>query len=113
MLQDALFIRNDVSSFYDGGLFGFRMAELESMKKRIAAGEDIKNKYFLFDHGNRLNAESVRWCQLNNILVCVSVNFGHYSMEDPIFGAKRDIEYLKKSGVKIFQIDSDFDAYFD
>jgi hypothetical protein len=67
----------------------------------------------MFDHGNRLNAESVRWCQKNNIMVCASVNFGHYTLEDPVNGAKRDIEYLRKSGVRIFQIDSDFDAFFD
>jgi len=113
MLEEAFFIRNDVSEFYEGGLFGFRMAEVEAMRKRMAAGEDIRKKYYLFDHGNRLNAETVRWCQKNGIMVCASVNFGHYMLEEPTSGARRDIEYLRRSGVRIFQIDSDFDAYFD
>jgi len=112
MLKDAVFLRNDVIDLYDGGKFGFRMSEMDKIKKMVAEGKDVANKYYLFDNGNKINADAARWCQKNNILVCPSVNFGHYTLEDPKTGAKRDIEYLIKSGVTMFQIDSDFDAYF-
>ena len=113
MLDGAFFIRNDVESFFSGGKFGFRMAVLPEMLKRIDNGENISGKYYLFDHGNRINAEAARICQKNNIDVCASVNIGHYVLEPHEYGAMRDIEYLKKAGVTLFQIDSDYDKYFD
>ena len=112
MLADALFLRNDVMSFYEGGKFGFRMSELDKIKQLVANHDKVINRYYLFDHGNRINAETARWCQKNNIPVCTSVNIGHYKMEDPFMGAKRDIEYLIKCGITLHQIDSDFDDFF-
>jgi hypothetical protein len=112
MLKDAVFLRNDVIDLYDGGKFGFRMIEMDKIKKMVAEGKDVANKYYLFDNGNKINADAARWCQKNNIWVCPSVNFGHYTLEDPTMGAKRDIEYLLKCGVEAYQIDSDFDAFF-
>ncbi len=113
LLQGAYFIRNDLRAAFDGGKYGFRMAEVEEMKKRLAAGEDIAASYYLFDHGNRINAETARWCQKNSIEVCASVNVGHYRQEFHLEGARRDIEYLRKCGVTVFQIDSPYDAFFD
>jgi hypothetical protein len=74
--------------------------------------KNVVDKYYLFDHGNRINAETARWCQKNNITVCSSVNIDHYKMEDHYMGAKRDIEYLNKCGITIHQIDSDYDDFF-
>ncbi|MBN2814014.1 MAG: hypothetical protein JXQ80_08040 [Bacteroidales bacterium] len=112
MADEAYFIRNDIASFFTAGSFGFRMEELPAMKKRLSQGEDIQKKYYLFDHGNRINAEAARWCQQHNIEVCASVNIGHYFYESHEKGAHRDIEYLKQSGVTLFQIDSDYDQHF-
>jgi hypothetical protein len=50
-------------------------------------------------------------CQSVSIPVVPSVNFGHYRIENPKRGAKRDIEFLKECGVTQFQIDSDFDDW--
>lgn len=113
MLNESVFLRNDVIDMYDGGKFGFRMTELPKIQKMIFEGQDVSKKYYLFDHGNRINAEAARWCQKNNIMVCASVNFGHYSLEDPTIGSKRDIEHLIQCGVTVFQIDSDFDDFFN
>lgn len=112
MLEDAVFLRNDVIDLYDAGKFGFRMSEMDKIKQMVKDGKDVAKKYYLFDNGNKINADAARWCQKNNILVCPSVNFGHYTLEDPTKGAKRDIEYLIKCGVTMFQVDSDFDAFF-
>lgn len=111
MLESAFFIRNDIEPFIKKGMYGFRMSELPEMKKRMANGENINKKYYLFDHGNRINAEAARWCQQNNIEVCTSVNVGHYQFEPHRISAQRDIDYLKKSGVLIFQIDSEYDQF--
>ena len=86
MLKDAYFIRNDVRSYFAEGKFGFRMQEVYDMKKRLDKGEDISAQYYLFDHGNRINAEVVRWCQQHYIDVCASVNTGHYIMENHAMG---------------------------
>lgn len=113
MLDDAFFIRNDVEAYFNKGKFGFRMTEIPDIKKRMESGENIAVKYYLFDHGNRINAEAARWCQKNSIEVCTSVNIGHYINENHETGARRDIDYLQQAGVTIFQIDSDYDQYFN
>jgi glycerophosphoryl diester phosphodiesterase len=113
MLKSAYFIRNDVRMYFEAGKFGFRMSEAEAMWERLKAGEDIAAHYYLFDHGNRLNAEVTRWCQRYAIDVCASVNIGHYRMEDHAMGARRDILHLQDCGVTCFQIDSDYDEYFN
>jgi hypothetical protein len=85
----------------------------------------MKSRYFLFDHGS-LTAEMVRWAQSNGLRVIPSINVYHY--HDPatmagksreelaplIFAAaQKDIEKLKALGVTDFQIDSEFDRFFD
>jgi hypothetical protein len=113
MLKDAYFIRNDIRPYFEGGKFGFRMQEAYAIKERLDNGEDIAAHYYLFDHGNRINAEVARWCQKKYIDVCASVNIGHYRMENHTMGAKRDIGHLKDCGVTLFQIDSPYDEFFD
>jgi len=113
MLVDAYFIRNDVRPFFKKGKFGFRLNEAEEMRERLRQGEDVAAHYYLFDHGNRINAEVARWCQRNSIDVCASVNIGHYKMEEHRAGARRDIQHLKSCGVTMYQIDSDYDQHFD
>jgi len=112
MLDDAFFLRNDIMQYYDGGKFGFRVSEIEIIKNLMLQDKNVVDKYYLFDHGNRINAETARWCQKNNITICSSVNIDHYKMEDHYMGAKRDIEYLNKCGITIHQIDSDYDDFF-
>lgn len=111
LAESAFFIRNDVEPYFGEGKYGFRISEIPDMERRIRAGEDVASRYYLFDHGNRINGESVKWCQKNGIDICASVNIVHYVNEDPFDGAKRDIEHLKRLGVTIFQIDSDFSEW--
>ncbi len=113
MLHETYFIRNDLREYFGDGKYGFRMHEAIEIKKRLEAGENIAAHYYLFDHGNVINAQAARWCQNNAIDVCASVNVGHYRMEEHSMGARRDIEYLKKAGVTMFQIDSPYDDYFN
>jgi glycerophosphoryl diester phosphodiesterase len=113
MLDETYFIRDELKTFYQKGKYGFRMYEVDKMRARLISGENIAAHYYLFDHGNRINAEVARWCQKNHIEICASVNVGHYRMEHHFNGAMRDIDYLKKSGVTLFQIDSQYDDFFN
>ena len=112
LLDGSFFINHGIKPYFKAGKFGFRMSEIHDMQKRSEQGEEVATNYYLFDHGNRINAETARWCQKNNIEICASVNVGHYQLENDLMGAKRDIEYLKKCDVTIFQIDSQYDAFF-
>jgi glycerophosphoryl diester phosphodiesterase len=112
LLSDAYFIDRDAREYFSGkARFEFRVREAEEIRKRLEQGEDVASHFFLFDHGNRLNAETVKWCQQNNIAVVASVNIGHYKFENHMEGAFRDIEYWKACGVTEYQIDSDYDQW--
>lgn len=112
LLEESFFIDHAVQPYFKGGKFGFRMSEVNLIQEKLEQGEDVAAHYYLFDHGNRINAEIARWCQKNHIEICASVNVGHYKLEDDLTGAERDIEYLKKCGVRIFQIDSQYGKFF-
>jgi glycerophosphoryl diester phosphodiesterase len=95
------------------------------LRARLDADPAARSSYFLFDHGT-LTAEMVKWAQGLGVRVVPSINVYHYydpqtmtgkSREElaPIIlaAAKRDIEKLKALGVRAFQIDSEFDRWFD
>ncbi|MCD8538901.1 MAG: hypothetical protein LRY55_03410 [Leadbetterella sp.] len=112
LLLGAYFIRKDIEKYFPRkAKFGFRIHEWEQIKDKLAAREPVASRYFLFDHGNRLNSEIIKWCQSHNITVVPSVNIQHYQSEDFRHGAARDIAFLKACGVIEYQIDSDFDDY--
>lgn len=107
----ACFIRNDVKPMFGKSMYGFRITEIPEMTERINKGENIAKEYYLFDHGNRLNGESVAWANKHGIKVCASINFTHYKFEDWHEAVQRDIQHLRKLGIIYYQIDSDFAKY--
>ncbi|UOB17266.1 glycerophosphodiester phosphodiesterase family protein [Abyssalbus ytuae] len=112
LLKDSYFIDKEARKYLWGkAKFEFRVSEGMEIKRQLDEGLDVSCHYFLFDHGNRLNAEAVKFCQKYNISVVASVNIGHYRFEDHLEGAQRDIEYWKKCGVTEFQIDSDYNQW--
>lgn len=92
--------------------FCVRANEIDFLKEKILKGEDIACHYFLFENGNRLASEAIKWCQQNYVSVVPTVNIWQYQSENYMRGAKRDIEFFKECGVTEFQIDSDFDEWF-
>jgi glycerophosphoryl diester phosphodiesterase len=111
-LNGAYFIDTNAREYFWGKTkFMVRIGEANMIKEKLAKGEDVACHYFLFDDGAKLNATLIKMCQKASITVVPSVNFGHYHDEDPVRGAKRDIEFLKACGVTEFQIDSDFDDW--
>lgn len=97
-----------------------------SLRPRLEADPGLQDKYFLFDEGTTLTAEMVRWAQERGIKVVPSINAYHYFDPKTMQGksreelaklilplARRHIEALKALGVTEFQIDSEFDEWFD
>jgi len=112
LLSGSYFIDKEARKYFWGkAKFEFRISEALKIRAKFDSGEDVASNYFLFDHGNRLNAEAVKWCQKNKITVVASVNIVHYRFENHLDGAFRDIKYWKECGVTEFQIDSDYDKW--
>jgi len=91
--------------------FSIRANEIGLLMEKRQNSEDIACHYFLFENGNRLASEAIKWCQQNYITVIPTVNIWQYKNENYLWGAKRDIEFFKECGVTEFQIDSDFDEW--
>ena len=109
LMSGAYFIDYDARKYFWGeAKFMIRVDEVNEIKAKFWKGEDVACHYFLFDAGTRLTSTFVKMCQMAHITVVPSINFGHYHYEDPVRGAQRDIEFMKKCGVTEFQIDSDF-----
>ena len=112
LLEGAYFIDKHAREYFWGkAKFLLRANETEAMLAKYKNGEDIACHYFLFDDGAKMTSSLIKMCQKAHIAVVPSVNFGHYKSENPMRGAKRDIESLKECGVTEFQIDSDFDDW--
>jgi len=112
LLEGAYFIQPEaIEHFWGQAKFSFRASQLQKIKERMDSGEDISQNFFLFDNGNLLYSEIIKWCQHNSITVVPSVNIGHYKFENHLDGARRDIEFLKNCGVTEFQIDSHYDKW--
>lgn len=78
-----------------------------------AAGQNISERHFLFEHGRQLDEETVRSAQDLGVQVVPSINMFHYAeLGDPREAAERDIERLLGLGVIEFQIDSIYEALF-
>ena len=86
--------------------------DLEYIQQAIQKGENVKDLYFLFEHGNEVDEATITWAQELGITIVPSINTFHYKTEDPMQGAKEDIEWLQKAGVTEFQIDSEYDRWF-
>ncbi len=110
-LQQCVFIDQGARKVYwNKARFSVRVAELPDIHEKWRAGEEVASHYFLFDHGNRLHPEAVRLAQAMSLEIIPSVNTFHYDRENPKLSGLRDIEHLRKLGVRIFQIDSVYDG---
>lgn len=97
-----------------------------SLKPHLDREPAAKEKYFLFDEGTTLTAEMVKWAQSLGVKVVPSINAYHYYDPKTMAGktraelaelilprARQHIEALKALGVTEFQIDSEFDGWFE
>jgi glycerophosphoryl diester phosphodiesterase len=105
-LLDGLYMISGKSEdFIEKAKFGFPVTAIPEMMDRLANGEEIARHYFLFDSGNRMTSHAIKLCQRNYITVIASVTRSDYQFENALRGAKRDISFLKESGITVFMID--------
>lgn len=107
--QTIIIDRDARNHFWGEARFSVRVAEMPEIFAKWRNGEEVACHYFLFDHGNVLSAQWVRLAQRMSMEVIPSVNIFHYRNENFLFGGVRDIGYLRKLGVLLYQIDAIFE----
>lgn len=114
MMSNLIFLDKEARKYFWGvARFGVRVRELPEIYEKFLKGEDVASNYYLFDHGMELTALSIKLAQKMHLEVIPSVNIGHYKLEHHMTGAERDIQYCRAMGVTAFQIDSDYDRFFE
>jgi hypothetical protein len=84
----------------------------QSLKEAAERGEDVRDLYFLFEHGRDLDAETVRYAQKLAVPVVPSINIFHYDdLPDHMGAAESDIHRMLQLGVTEFQIDSPYEKW--
>ncbi len=111
--QTIIIDRDAREHFWGEVRFSVRVAEMPEIFAKWRNGEDVACHYFLFDHGNVLSAQWVKLAQSMSMEVIPSVNKFHYRNENFLFGGVRDIHYLRKLGVMLYQIDAVFEENLD
>jgi hypothetical protein len=95
------------------------------LKAKLEADPGVVRHYFLFDEGS-MSSGAVNWARALGLRVVPSINVYHYYDAASMAGktreelapiilaaARRDVEKFKALGVTEFQIDSEFDAWFE
>ncbi len=105
LLDSAFVIGSDESRehFLDKAKIG---TNPEALRAAVARGEDVANRYFMFGHAKRFNAEVVELCRAHNVAAVPSINTFHYPGPNHLNPATADIRRLRALGVTHFQIDS-------
>jgi hypothetical protein len=93
---------------------------------RVATNPRARQRHFLFDEGRRLSNRRLRWARTLGIKIVPSVNVFHYEESAAIASkpapdrpalvlaaARAEIKRLKANGLREFQIDSEFDGWFN
>ncbi len=84
----------------------------ERLRAAVESGEDVAERYFLFEHGRDLDAETVRHAQRLGVTVVPSINIFHYDdLDDHMSAAEADVKRMLELGVTEFQIDSPYDVW--
>jgi len=111
MLNDCYVIGTSESRKYFEGKAKVG-APYQYLKEIASTDKDVRKKFFLFEHGNQLDDEKLKWAAANKITLVPSINKFHYKDQEKMMAlARQDIERLKQAGVEEFQIDSEFDQW--
>ena len=111
LLKSAYFIGTAETQAYFKGKARIGIGE-RGLAKKLEAGEDLSQTYFLFEHGTTLSKNSMELAKRADIPVVVSINEYHYAASpDPMGSAHDDIDRARKLGVTYFQIDSPYDVW--
>lgn len=113
LLDTALFIGTPEARAYFKGKGKARISveSKQRLQAAIAAGEDVSRHYFLFEHADTMDAQSIEMAGKLGIPAVVSINVFHYRGKDHMQAAHADIDRLKALGLTHFQIDSVYDIW--
>jgi glycerophosphoryl diester phosphodiesterase len=98
--------------FWEGGALG--SANRTSLRGAAERGEDVANRYFLFELGSILDSEAYSLCRKLKVEPVAAINTFRYTMQkrDEWKGPADDISRLRKLGVESYQIDSIYEPLF-
>jgi glycerophosphoryl diester phosphodiesterase len=108
--QEALMIGTDESTTYFTGKIKLSCTRKQLEENMSKQGYSASH-YYLF--GADLNRDDVEWAKKNNILAVGVVNEWRYKRARATKeNIEKDINRLKATGLKYFQLDSIYDQYF-
>jgi glycerophosphoryl diester phosphodiesterase len=86
----------------------------ENLERAAAAGENVRERYFLFELGGELGNPSIELTRKLGVECCAAINDFRYvqAKRDTWQGPREDIERLRAGGVTCFQIDSKYESLF-
>jgi glycerophosphoryl diester phosphodiesterase len=92
--------------FAEGG--ALESVNRTSLKAAEERGEDVAKRYFLFELGSILDAQTISLCRTLKLDAVAAINTFRYTMakRDEWQGPAEDIAKLRKLGVECYQIDS-------
>ncbi|MBS1824350.1 MAG: hypothetical protein JST93_03430 [Acidobacteria bacterium] len=111
LLEHALFIGTAEARAYFKGKARISVESKAQLQALVDAGENVSRDYFLFEHGDTMDARSIAMAKRLGIPAVVSINIFHYRGQDHRKAAQADIERLKGLGLTYFQIDSEYDSW--
>jgi glycerophosphoryl diester phosphodiesterase len=89
-------------------------ANSRQLQEAIDKGEPVSDWYILFENGNVLTEDRIRFAQAHHVTVVPSVNaIDYYRDADPIRAGSADIRRFRALGVTEFQIDSVYERAFE
>ena len=111
--KQALMIGTDESTPYFTGKIKLSCTRKQIEENKLKPGYKSSD-YYLFGNVKELSTADVEWALRQGIMVLGAVNAWSYKNKDTYLkDAARDIDLLKKRGVKNFQIDSEFMKNFN
>lgn len=86
----------------------------EYLERAAAAGENVRERYFLFELGGELGTASIELTRRLGVECCAAINDFRYvqAKRDTWEGPREDITRLRAGGVTCFQIDSKYESLF-
>lgn len=110
-LEQCIFLGSDARKYFWGrARFSIGVEDFRKVVEEWKEGAEVSCHYFLFDIAGDLSPNIIRMAQCMSLEVIPAVNTFRYRRENYLLSGLRDIRYLRKLGVQVFQIDSVYDG---
>ena len=102
LLDSAFFIGTADAGAYFKGKARISVDDRAELQRLADSGEDVASRYFLFEHGDTLDAKGIELGKRLGVPAVVSINEYHYLGRDHIKAAHADIARLRSLGLSYF-----------